>query len=134
MFAMYCVYMYTFHSAHTCILYNSVKCVHYFNNQDNKDTYYIIITLFKFTAPFVNSPLNSYLYIHCILDFKYILLLLGFPTHTLMPQLRSLIKFQKQGLSVEYFIDINNHSLSSVCSYKIMEYSTFARELLALYW
>ena len=34
------------------------------------------VTLFKFTSHFVYSPLNSYLYIHWILDFKYILLLL----------------------------------------------------------
>ena len=31
----------------------------------------------------MNSPLNSYLYIHWILDFKYILLLLS--THSLDP-------------------------------------------------
>ena len=35
MSAMYCVCMYTFHSAHICIVYNSVKCVHYFYNQVN---------------------------------------------------------------------------------------------------
>ena len=37
--------------------------------------YFIFVTLFIFSAHFVNSPLNSYLYIHWILDFKYILLL-----------------------------------------------------------
>ena len=30
MSAMYCVCMHTFHSAHICMVFNSVKCVHYF--------------------------------------------------------------------------------------------------------
>ena len=33
MSAMYSVCMHTFHSAHICNVYNSVKCVHYFYNQ-----------------------------------------------------------------------------------------------------
>ena len=32
---MYCVCMHTFHSAHICMVYNSVKCVHYFYQQVN---------------------------------------------------------------------------------------------------
>ena len=28
--AMYCVCMHTFHLAHICMVFNSVKCVHYF--------------------------------------------------------------------------------------------------------
>ena len=40
MSAMYCVYMHTFHSAHICIVFNNVKCVHYFYHQVN----FIIIT------------------------------------------------------------------------------------------
>ena len=39
MSAMYCVNMHTFHSAHICNVYNSVKCEHYFSNQIN----YLII-------------------------------------------------------------------------------------------
>ena len=35
MSAMYCVCMHTFHSAHKCMVFNSVKCVHYFYNQVN---------------------------------------------------------------------------------------------------
>ena len=30
---MYCVCMHTFHSAHICMVHNSVKCVHYFYHQ-----------------------------------------------------------------------------------------------------
>ena len=30
MSAMYCVYMHTFHLAYICMVFNSVKCVHYF--------------------------------------------------------------------------------------------------------
>ena len=30
MSAMYCVCMHTFHSAHICMVFNSVKCVHFF--------------------------------------------------------------------------------------------------------
>ena len=70
---MYCVCMHTFHSARICIVYNSVKCVHYFYNQFLN--YFIFVTLFKFADLFENSTLNSYLYIHWISDFKYILLL-----------------------------------------------------------
>ena len=32
---MYCVCMHTFHSAHICIVYNCVKCVHYWYHQVN---------------------------------------------------------------------------------------------------
>ena len=32
MTVMYCVCMHTFHSAHICIVYNSVKCVRYSYN------------------------------------------------------------------------------------------------------
>ena len=35
-----------------------------------------VINVFNCTAHIVYSPLNSYFYIHCILDIKYILLLL----------------------------------------------------------
>ena len=35
MSAMYCVCMHTFHSAHVCIVYNSVKCVRYSYNKVN---------------------------------------------------------------------------------------------------
>ena len=33
MSAMYCVCMHTFYSAHICMVFNSVKCVHYFYHQ-----------------------------------------------------------------------------------------------------
>ena len=33
MSAMYYVCMHTFHSAHICMVFNSVKCVHYFYHQ-----------------------------------------------------------------------------------------------------
>ena len=32
---MYCVCMHTFHLAHICMVFNSVKCVHYFYHQVN---------------------------------------------------------------------------------------------------
>ena len=35
MSAMYCVCMHTFHSAHICMVFNSVKCVYYFYHQVN---------------------------------------------------------------------------------------------------
>ena len=35
MSTMYCVCMHTFHSAHICMVFNSVKCVHYFYYQVN---------------------------------------------------------------------------------------------------
>ena len=35
MSAMYCVCIHTFHSAHICMVFNSVKCVHYFYHQVN---------------------------------------------------------------------------------------------------
>ena len=35
MSAMYCVCKHTFHSAHICMVFNSVKCVHYFYHQVN---------------------------------------------------------------------------------------------------
>ena len=35
MSAMYCVCMHTFHSAHIYMVFNSVKCVHYFYHQVN---------------------------------------------------------------------------------------------------
>ena len=63
------IYMYSFHSAHVFIVYNSVLCIKSFN---------ILFTnghiVLKYTSHFVNSPLNSYVYIHWIFDFKYILL------------------------------------------------------------
>ena len=42
MSAMYCVCMYTFHSTHICMVFNSVNCVHYFYHQ----VYSWIITYF----------------------------------------------------------------------------------------
>ena len=35
MSAMYCVCIHTFHSAHICMVFNSVKCVNYFYHQVN---------------------------------------------------------------------------------------------------
>ena len=35
MSVMYYVCMHTFHSAHICMVFNSVKCVHYYYNQVN---------------------------------------------------------------------------------------------------
>ena len=35
MSAMYSVCMHTFHSAHICMVFNSVKCVHYLYDQVN---------------------------------------------------------------------------------------------------
>ena len=35
MSAMYRVCMHTFHSAHICMVFNSVNCVHYFHHQVN---------------------------------------------------------------------------------------------------
>ena len=67
MFSYIRIYIYIY--IYICIVYNSVKCVHY-------SRIIIFVTLIKFIAHFVNSPLNSYLYIHLILDFKYILLLI----------------------------------------------------------
>ena len=55
---MYCDCMHRFHSAHLFIVCNSVICTT------------------NYTAHCVYSPLNSYVYMHWILDFKYILLLL----------------------------------------------------------
>ena len=64
--------MHSFHSAHLFIVYNSEMCTKTFN----------ILVLFynghnvlNYTAHFVYSPLNSYVYIHCILDFKCIIVI-----------------------------------------------------------
>ena len=35
MWAMYCVCMHTFNSAHICMVYNSLKCVHYLYHKAN---------------------------------------------------------------------------------------------------
>ena len=58
-------------SFRTYIVYNSVICTKSFNI-----VLYNGHIVLNYTAYFVYSPLNSYVYIHWILDFKYILLLL----------------------------------------------------------
>ena len=62
--------MHNFHSAH--IVYNSVICTKSFNILTLFYNGYIVL---NYTAHFVYSSLNSYVYIYWILDFKYILLL-----------------------------------------------------------
>ena len=66
---IYVIYMHCFRSAHIFIVYNNVICTNSFNivlyNGD---------IVLNYTAHFVYSPLNSYVYIHWILGFKYIYL------------------------------------------------------------
>ena len=60
--------MHSFHSAHIFKVCNSViRPTHSIFNYGH---------IVKLYSHFVYSPLNSYVYIHWILDFKYILLLL----------------------------------------------------------
>ena len=66
--------MHSFHSAPIFIVYNSVICTHsilfpYF---------IIVIIVFNYTAYFVYSPQNSYVYIHWIVDLNIIVLLLPY--------------------------------------------------------
>ena len=58
--------MHSFHSTHIFIVYNSVICIKPFN----------ILFYNCHTAHFVYSPLNSYVYIHWIFDFKYIIVII----------------------------------------------------------
>ena len=61
--------MHSFHSSHIFKVCNSVIWpTHSIFNYGH---------IVKLYSHFVCSPLNSYVYIHWILDFKYILLLLG---------------------------------------------------------
>ena len=61
------IYMHSFHSAHIFKVCNSVIWpTHSIFNYGH---------IVKLYSHFVYSPLNSYVYIHWILDFKYILLL-----------------------------------------------------------
>ena len=75
MWAMYCVCMHTFHSAHICMVFNSVKCVHYFYLQVNSwiITYWLHCLSLQ---PILCIVHWTRIYIHWILDLKYILLLL----------------------------------------------------------
>ena len=63
----------SFHSAHLFIVYNTVICTNSYN---------IVALLYNgdivlnYTAHFVYSPLNSYVYTHLILGFKYIIIIL----------------------------------------------------------
>ena len=61
--------MHCFQSAHILIPYNNVICTKSFNI-----LFYSGHIVLNYTAHFVYSPLNSYVYIHWILDFQYILL------------------------------------------------------------
>ena len=61
--------MHSFHSAHIFIVYNSVICTKSFNI-----VLYNGHIVLNYTSHIVYySPLNSYVYIHWILDFKYII-------------------------------------------------------------
>ena len=71
MWAMYCVCRHTFHSTHICVVFNSVKCVHYFYLQVNS----WIITYLSHCLN-LQPILCIVHWTHWILDFKYILLLL----------------------------------------------------------
>ena len=62
-FLCFVICMHSFHSAHIFKVCNSVIWPNYGH-------------IVKLYSHFVYSPLNSYVYIHWILDFKYILLLL----------------------------------------------------------
>ena len=63
--------MHTFHAAHICMVFNSVKCVHYFYLQVNS----WIITYLSHCLN-LQPILCIVHWTHWILDFKYILLLL----------------------------------------------------------
>ena len=66
---MFLFCMYSLHSALTFIVYNNVICTKSFSI-----LFYNGHIDLNYTAHFVYSPLNLYVYIHWILDFKYILL------------------------------------------------------------
>ena len=61
--------MHSFYSAHIFIVCDSVICT----THSIFDYGHIIIVL-NYKAHIVYSPLNSYVYIHWILDFKYVIL------------------------------------------------------------
>ena len=71
--------MHSFHSAHIFIVYNSVICTKSFNILA---LFYIGHLVLNYTAHFVYSTLNSYVYMHWILDLKYILFYYLDPTYT----------------------------------------------------
>ena len=52
------------------------NCAHIFSYHSIFNYGHIVSNSLNYTAHIVYSPLNSYAYIHWILDFKYILLLL----------------------------------------------------------
>ena len=62
--------MHSFHSADIFIVYNSVICTNPFNN-----VFYNGHIVLNYTGHFVYNPLNSYVYLHWILDFKYIIII-----------------------------------------------------------
>ena len=58
--------MHSFHSAHIFIVYNNVICIKSFNI-----LFYNGHIVSNYTAHFVYSPLNSYVYTHWIFDVCY---------------------------------------------------------------
>ena len=66
--------MHSLHSAHIFIVCNSVKTHSTHSTHSIFDYGHIVL---NYTAHIVYSPLNSYVDIHLILGFKYILLLLS---------------------------------------------------------
>ena len=72
-FLWFVICMHSFHSAHIFKVCNSViRPTHSIFNYGH---------IVKLYSHFVYSPLNSYIYIHWILDFKYILLLCHMQMH-----------------------------------------------------